>query len=151
MLLYPDRCDTGAHLRMHTSSHATRLYAPERRGSDSFCISSNCPGLAHSRGPIKAHGKQVSQSSQVSSSNLSNSSPLTPTHNTHSHSRGGLIPNRGPKWYQHHNSLQQLQPQTLCDPMDDSPLGCCVPGILQARILEWLAIPFSRGSSQPRD
>ena len=34
---------------------------------------------------------------------------------------------------------------TLCDPMDYT-----VPGILQARILEWVAIPFSRGSSQPR-
>ena len=35
---------------------------------------------------------------------------------------------------------------TLCDPMD-----YIVRGILQARILEWVAIPFSRGSSQPRD
>ena len=35
---------------------------------------------------------------------------------------------------------------TLCDPMDYIVLG-----ILQARILEWVAFPFSRGSSQPRD
>ena len=35
---------------------------------------------------------------------------------------------------------------TLCNPMD-----CTVHGILQARILEWVAFPFSRGSSQPRD
>ena len=35
---------------------------------------------------------------------------------------------------------------TLCDPM-----GCIVHGILQARILEWLAFPFYRESSQPRD
>ena len=35
---------------------------------------------------------------------------------------------------------------TLCDPMDCSPPGCSVHGILQARILEWVAIPFSRGS-----
>ena len=35
---------------------------------------------------------------------------------------------------------------TLCDPMD-----CIVHGLLQARILEWVAVPFSRGSSQPRD
>ena len=34
---------------------------------------------------------------------------------------------------------------TLCDPMDYT-----VHGILQARTLEWVAIPFSRGSSQPR-
>ena len=32
---------------------------------------------------------------------------------------------------------------TLCDPIDGSPLGSCVPGILQARILEWVAISFS--------
>ena len=35
--------------------------------------------------------------------------------------------------------------------MDCSPSGSSVPGILQARILEWVAMPFSRGSSQPRD
>ena len=35
----------------------------------------------------------------------------------------------------------------LCDPMDYSSLGSSVPGILQARILEWVAIPYSRGSS----
>ena len=40
---------------------------------------------------------------------------------------------------------------TLCDPMDCSPLGSSVHGILQARILEWIAIPFSIGSSQLRD
>ena len=39
---------------------------------------------------------------------------------------------------------------TLCDPMDCSSPGSSVNGILQARILEWVAIPFSRGSSQPR-
>ena len=40
---------------------------------------------------------------------------------------------------------------SLCDPMDCSPPGSSVHEILQARILEWVAIPFSRGSSQPRD
>ena len=40
---------------------------------------------------------------------------------------------------------------TLCDPMNYSPLGSSVHGILQARVLEWVAIPFSRGSSQLRD
>ena len=39
----------------------------------------------------------------------------------------------------------------LCDPMDCSPPGPSVLGILQARILEWVAIPFSRGSSRPTD
>ena len=47
---------------------------------------------------------------------------------------------------------------TLCDPMDRgawqsscSPPGSSVHGILQARIVEWVAMPSSRGSSQPRD
>ena len=39
----------------------------------------------------------------------------------------------------------------LCDPMDCSPPGFSVHGILQTRILEWVAMPSSRGSSQPRD
>ena len=41
---------------------------------------------------------------------------------------------------------------TLCNPMDKcSPPGSSVHGILQARMLEWVAISFSRGSSRPRD
>ena len=40
---------------------------------------------------------------------------------------------------------------TLCNPINYSLLGSSVHGILQARILEWVAIPFSRGSSQLRD
>ena len=40
---------------------------------------------------------------------------------------------------------------TLCDPMDCSPAGSSVHGILQARIMEWVAISFSRGSSRPRE
>ena len=39
---------------------------------------------------------------------------------------------------------------TLCDPMDHSPPGSSVHSILQARILEWVAISSSRGSSRPR-
>ena len=39
----------------------------------------------------------------------------------------------------------------LCDPTDCSPPGSSVHGIVQARILEWIAISFSRGSSWPRD
>ena len=46
---------------------------------------------------------------------------------------------RKQKW----KSLSCVQ---LCDPMDYT-----VHGILQARILEWVAVPFSRGSPQPRD
>ena len=51
-----------------------------------------------------------------------------------------------------HKCAKSLQLcQTLCDHMDSSPSGSSVHGISQARILEWVAIPFSRGSSQPRD
>ena len=53
----------------------------------------------------------------------------------------------GEKW----KLVSQLCP-TLCDPMDYcSPPGSSTHGILQARILEWVAIPFSRESSQPSD
>ena len=51
--------------------------------------------------------------------------------------------------YYFHNvkKVKVTQPcPTLCDPLDYT-----VRGILQARILEWVAFPFSRGSSQPRD
>ena len=40
---------------------------------------------------------------------------------------------------------------TLCNPMDCSPPGSSVHGIFQARVLEWVAISFSRGSFWPRD
>ena len=49
-----------------------------------------------------------------------------------------------------HAKLRQSCP-TLCHPIDYSPPGFSVHGILQARTLEWVAISFSRGSSQPRD
>ena len=46
--------------------------------------------------------------------------------------------------------VARLHP-TLWDPMDCSPPGSSVCGISQVRILEWVAVPFCRGSSQPRD
>ena len=49
----------------------------------------------------------------------------------------------------HAKSLQSCL--TLCDPMDYSLPGSSVHGILQARVLEWVVMPSSRGSSQPRD
>ena len=49
------------------------------------------------------------------------------------------------KWDESEVKVAQSCP-TLCDPIDHT-----VHGILQARILEWVTIPFSRGSSQPRD
>ena len=50
------------------------------------------------------------------------------------------------KW----SEVAQLCP-TLFDPMDSSRPGSSVHGIFQATVLEWIAISFSRGSSQPRD
>ena len=40
---------------------------------------------------------------------------------------------------------------TLCNPVDCSLPGSSVRGIFQARVLKWVAISFSRGSSRPRD
>ena len=48
------------------------------------------------------------------------------------------------------SEVAQLCP-TLCNPMDCSPPGSSLHGILQARLLEWVAIAFSRGFSRPRD
>ena len=48
----------------------------------------------------------------------------------------------------HAHSLQSCL--TLCDPTDCSSLGSSIHGTSQARILEWIAIPFSRGSFWPR-
>ena len=48
------------------------------------------------------------------------------------------------------NEVAQSCP-TLCDPVDCSLSGSSVYGFFQARVLEWIAISFSRGSSQPRD
>ena len=47
--------------------------------------------------------------------------------------------------------LSRFSHVQLCDPMDCSVPGSSVHGILQARILEWVAISSSRGSSRPRD
>ena len=49
-----------------------------------------------------------------------------------------------------HAKLLQLCP-AVCDPMDCRPPGSSVRGIFQARILEWGAIPSSKGSSPPSD
>ena len=50
-----------------------------------------------------------------------------------------------------HACLSAQSCLTLCNPMDRSPPGSSVHGIFQARIWYWVAISFSRGSSQPRD
>ena len=56
-----------------------------------------------------------------------------------------------PAWLWYSIVLFAQSYPTLCNPMDCSPPGSSVHGLLQARILEWVAISFSRGSSQPGD
>ena len=51
--------------------------------------------------------------------------------------------------YMYAKSLQSCP--TFCNPVDSDLPGSSVHGILQARILEWITLPSSRGSSQPRD
>ena len=60
-----------------------------------------------------------------------------------------LTPPKKP-YFRERELVTQLCP-TLHNPMDCSPPGSSVHGIPQARILQWVAIPFSRGSSRPRD
>ena len=50
-------------------------------------------------------------------------------------------------WFSYACVLSRLSRVGLCNPMDCTPPGSSVHGILQARILEWVAIPFSSGSS----
>ena len=53
--------------------------------------------------------------------------------------------------YMHAYTLSHFTCVWLCDPMEYSPPGSSVHGILQARILEWVAFSSSRGSTRPRD
>ena len=55
------------------------------------------------------------------------------------------------EWLTHMHAKSLQSCLTLCDPMDCSLPGSSVHGILQARILEWVAMSFSRGSLQPRN
>ena len=61
-----------------------------------------------------------------------------------------IMVNKSPKCSESESESAQSCP-TLCDPMDCSLPGSSLHGILQARVLEWVAISFSRGSSRPRD
>ena len=66
-----------------------------------------------------------------------------------SHLSSDYDPLRGQYYTVRAKSLQSCP--TLCDPTDCGPPGSTVCGILQARILEWVAIPSSRGHSWPRN
>ena len=58
--------------------------------------------------------------------------------------RQASVPSHGSVWY-----VKSLSCVRLCDPIDCSLPGSPLYGILQARVLEWVAISFSRGSSHP--
>ena len=80
---------------------------------------------------------------------------ILPTGNPSYSSRSRRIPSRSqPSSYPPWKKVKVLATQsclTLGDPMDCSPPDSSAHEILQARILEWVAIPFSKGSSWPRD
>ena len=61
----------------------------------------------------------------------------------------GVSPNSEPQLFDVCDSCSVMSDS--CNPMNCSPPGSSVHGILQARLLEWGAIPFYRGSSRPRD
>ena len=65
--------------------------------------------------------------------------------------RGSCLFFRNPSAHSDSDSEVAQSCLTLCDPMDSSQPSSSVHGIFQARILEWVAISFSRGSSGPRD
>ena len=75
---------------------------------------------------------------------------------------GAWVSRDSPQWQAHWKVPLGINPfesesevaqscPTLCDPMDCSLPGSSVHGIFQAIVLEWIAISFSKGSSQPRD
>ena len=57
----------------------------------------------------------------------------------------------GKSWYLDHACMHAQSYPTLCNLMDCSPPGSSVHGILQERLLEWVTISYSRGSSRPKD
>ena len=63
-----------------------------------------------------------------------------------------LLPHpRAASWKERKESEVAQSCPTLCDPMDCGLSGSSIDGIFQARVLEWIAISFSRGSSWPRN
>ena len=78
----------------------------------------------------------------------------TPTHRLSGGCRPALqsyFPLLHLPWFSVHVRLVAQSCPMLCDPLDYSPPGSSVHGILQARILEWIAVSSSRGSSRSRE
>ena len=77
-------------------------------------------------------------------------SPAEPVNFKMRENAKALFPGRKDYTLVRRSEVAQSRP-ILCDPIDYSLPGSSVHGIFQARVLEWVAISFSRGSSQPRD
>ena len=89
----------------------------------------SCPWILMDRGAWWATAHRVTKSQ----SQLSN---LAPTHFKHPS-----------QWQDRWKTFDGIHVWLFCDPMDTSPPGFSAHEILQARIMEWVVIPFSRGSS----
>ena len=79
------------------------------------------------------------------------SSLLSPLNSPLAHFRAIALTGVGIRFTHESESEVTQSCQTLCNPMDCSLPGSFIHGIFQARILEWIAISFSRGPSQPWD
>ena len=115
-------------------------------------VSDSCDSMDCSLPGSSVHGDSPGKNTGVSCHALLQGIFLTQLSNRHLfrlfHWQAGslpLAPPGKPKFMSVIVKVAQLCP-TLCDPVD-----CTVCGVLQARILEWVAFSFSRGSSQPRD
>ena len=91
----------------------------------------------------------IMRETQVQS--LGREDPLEKETATHSSTLAWKTPGTEQRGRLHFSSVQLLCRVQLCDSMDCTSLGSSVHEILEARILKWVAISFSRGSSRPRD
>ena len=98
--------------------------------------------------------KGTKQKGQASNSSTAPQLPRPGSACSVGHSQGLFL--MGLPRLQYHGSCSRVKVSVayscpaVCNPMDCSPLGSSVHGILQVRILEWVARSFSRGSSRPR-
>ena len=129
------------------SSHCTSSSSASRRRRVSLCC--NLPASAstqHTRPPAEA-GRPAARSCQGDfSSVISSNRGKRPEVSVHTCNREHRL-----TWWIWKWERKSPGHAWLCDPMDCSLLGFFVQGILQARTLERVAVPFSRGSSQLRD
>ena len=108
---------------------------------------SRLSGLGQAHLPQDTREEQVHQAPTPS---------LPPPSNATSGYSPGSVPDRVPLvWALKHGKKKEREVAqlclTFCDPMDCSLPGSSIHGIFQARVLEWVAIVFSRESSQPKD